>query len=132
MCFLILAMAVTVFSTLALAQRVVDPDAPWKVERAGTPMNRPARLALSQDVATINDGEFVRRVGSLLTLAGKPFRFNGNNLYYNQADIVYGRTAGVEDGCGRRRCGGLLRVAFRRGRACRCRLGIATSGSTPV
>ena len=95
--FLILAVAVAASSTLALAQRVVDPDAPWKVERAGTPMNRPARLALSQDVATINDGEFVRRVGSLLTLAGKPFRFNGNNLYYNQADIVYGRTAGVEE-----------------------------------
>ncbi len=95
--FLILAMALAALSTLAVAQRVVDPDAPWKVERAGTAMIRPAWLALSQDAATINDGEFVRRVGSLLTLEGKPFRFNGNNLYYNQADIVYGRTAGVEE-----------------------------------
>ena len=45
----------------------------------------------------IRGGEFVRRTGSVLTLSGKPFRFNGNNVYFNQADIVYGRQAGVEE-----------------------------------
>jgi uncharacterized protein (TIGR03437 family) len=45
----------------------------------------------------IKPGEFVRRAGSVLTLGGNPYRFNGNNLYYNQADIVYGRQAGVEE-----------------------------------
>ena len=42
-------------------------------------------------------GEFVKRAGSVLLLGGRPFRFNGNNVYYNQADIVYGRVAGVEE-----------------------------------
>ena len=55
-------------------------------------MNRPLRTA-----TPIQTGEFVRRTGSVLTLAGKPFRFNGNNVYYNQADIVYGRQAMVEE-----------------------------------
>ncbi len=48
-------------------------------------------------VPPIRPGEFVRRTGSVLTLGGRPFRFNGNNLYYNQADLVYGRLAGVEE-----------------------------------
>ncbi len=33
----------------------------------------------------------------MLILGGVPFRFNGNNVYYNQADLVYGRQAGVEE-----------------------------------
>lgn len=45
----------------------------------------------------VRAGEFVRRVGSVLLLDGKPFRFHGNNVYYNQADIVYGRAAGVAE-----------------------------------
>lgn len=77
---------------IAMAQRVVDPNSPWNVERQGTRMNRPLRTA-----TPIQAGEFVRRTGSVLTLAGKPFRFNGNNVYYNQADIVYGRQAMVEE-----------------------------------
>ena len=55
-------------------------------------------LGATSDLAPpINSGEFVRRQGSVLTIANKPFRFHGNNLYFNQADIVYGRTAGVEE-----------------------------------
>lgn len=46
---------------------------------------------------TIRDGEFVRRIGSTLSLAGRPFRFNGNNTYYLQAGIAYHRNAGVEE-----------------------------------
>ena len=61
---------------IAMAQRVVDPNSPWNVERQGTRMNRPLRTA-----PPIQAGEFVRRTGSVLTLAGKPFRFNGNNVY---------------------------------------------------
>jgi len=45
----------------------------------------------------VRAGEFVRRAGSVLLLDGKPFRFHGNNVYYNQADIVYGRSAGVAE-----------------------------------
>lgn len=33
----------------------------------------------------------------MLLLDGKPFRFHGNNVYYNQADLVYGREAGVAE-----------------------------------
>ena len=45
----------------------------------------------------INSGDFGCRQGSGLTIGDKPFRFNGNNLYFNQADISYGRTTGVEE-----------------------------------
>jgi mannan endo-1,4-beta-mannosidase len=45
----------------------------------------------------IHTGEFVRRVGTVLTVGGNPFRFHGNNVYFNQADIVYGGQAGVEE-----------------------------------
>ncbi len=81
---------------MAMAQRVVDPEAPWKFERSGNPIRR----SIGDRTVTlppIRPGEFVRRVGTVLTLGGRPFRFNGNNLYYNQADIVYGRLAGVEE-----------------------------------
>ena len=81
---------------IVMAQRVVDPQAPWKFERPGTPM-RQSFGDRTVTVPPIKSGEFVRRVGSVLTLGGKPFRFNGNNLYYNQADLVYGRLAGVEE-----------------------------------
>lgn len=40
---------------------------------------------------------FVRRQGHLLTLDGQPFRFLGNNVYFNQADIAYGQITHVEE-----------------------------------
>jgi endo-1,4-beta-mannosidase len=40
---------------------------------------------------------FVQRQGASLLLDGKPFRFLGNNVYFNQADIAYGLTANVEE-----------------------------------
>ena len=58
-----------------------------ETERGGVPDLAPA----------IRDEEFVSRIGSVLMLAGKPFRFHGNNIYFNQADIVYGRMAAVEE-----------------------------------
>ena len=81
----------------AFAQRMVDPDAPWKKEKPGVTMRGTFLDAASDLAPPINSGEFVRRQGSVLTIGGKPFRFNGNNIYFNQADIVYGRTAGVEE-----------------------------------
>lgn len=45
----------------------------------------------------IRDGEYVRRNGSTLTLAGQPFRFLGNNVYFNQADIVYHGPVPIEE-----------------------------------
>jgi mannan endo-1,4-beta-mannosidase len=45
----------------------------------------------------INDGEFVRRQGGILTLNGRPYRFHGNNIYFNQAAIAYGNIAAVEE-----------------------------------
>lgn len=81
----------------AFAQRAVDPDAPWKKEKPGLKMSGLFLIATSDLAPPITSGEFVRRQGSVLTIGGKPFRFNGNYLYSNQADIVYGRTAGVEE-----------------------------------
>jgi len=76
---------------LLTAQRVINP--PTQYEAAATKMSRSSHhLALP-----INDREFVRRQGAVLTLNGKPFRFHGNNIYFNQADIVYGRIAAVEE-----------------------------------
>lgn len=48
-------------------------------------------------VPAILDGEFVRRRGPVLTLRDRPFRFFGNNIYFNQADVAYGRSAAVEE-----------------------------------
>jgi mannan endo-1,4-beta-mannosidase len=48
-------------------------------------------------VPAILDGEFVRRRGPVLTLRDRPFRFSGNNIYFNQADVAYGRSAAVEE-----------------------------------
>ncbi len=45
----------------------------------------------------IRDGEFVRRSGATLTLAGRPFPFRGNNVYFNQAAVAYGETAALEE-----------------------------------
>ncbi|MBL8235853.1 MAG: cellulase family glycosylhydrolase [Bryobacterales bacterium] len=45
----------------------------------------------------MSPNEFVRRQGPLLTLNEKPFRFLGNNVYFNQADIAYGLAANVEE-----------------------------------
>ena len=75
---------------LLSAQRIIN--APNLPEAPAKKMSRSLR-----DIASpINDREFVRRQGSVLTLNGKPFRFLGNNVYFNQADIVYGRIAAVE------------------------------------
>ncbi len=91
----LIALLLAMSALPTFAQRVVDPDAPWKKEKPGVKMSI---LNATSDLALpINSGEFVRRQGSVLTVGGKPFRFNGNNLYFNQADIVYGRTAGVEE-----------------------------------
>jgi mannan endo-1,4-beta-mannosidase len=45
----------------------------------------------------ITAGDFVRRQGSSLTLNNNPFRFLGNNIYFNQADVAYGRASAVEE-----------------------------------
>ena len=92
-----LLFALTVLPGLGLAQRVVDPNAPWKLEKPGMSLNREFGIVPLAPGPPIRPGEFVRRTGSVLTLGGNPYRFNGNNLYYNQADIVYGRQAGVEE-----------------------------------
>jgi len=89
--------ALAVLPGLGLAQRVVDPDAPWKVEKPGMSLSREFGIVPLAPGPPIRPGEFVRRAGSVLTLGGNPYRFNGNNVYYNQADIVYGRQAGVEE-----------------------------------
>src|SRR4051794_3959326 len=89
--------ALGVLPGLALAQRVVDPDAPRKLEKPGMSQSREFGIVPLPAGPPIRAGEFVRRTGSVLTLGGNPYRFNGNNLYYNQADIVYGRQAGVEE-----------------------------------
>jgi mannan endo-1,4-beta-mannosidase len=45
----------------------------------------------------ITAGGFVRRQGSSLILNNTPFRFLGNNIYFNQADVAYGRASAVEE-----------------------------------
>lgn len=82
-----------VLAPLGRAQRVIAPDTPFRLER--TP-RRPAPQ-YSALFAPIEQGRFVERDGSLLLLNGLPFRFAGNNTYYLQADLVYGRQAGVEE-----------------------------------
>jgi len=77
---------------MLFSQRVVDRSAPTAVELKGSVMERGRAAG-----PPVRAGEFVRRAGSVLLLDGKPFRFHGNNVYYNQADIVYGRTAGVAE-----------------------------------
>ena len=80
---------------LAFGQRVVDANAPWK--REALRMSETERGGVPDLAPAIRDGEFVSRIGSVLMLAGKPFRFHGNNIYFNQADIVYGRISAVEE-----------------------------------
>ena len=41
--------------------------------------------------------DFVRRTGSTLTIDGLPYRFHGNNVYFNQSQIAYGNAAAVEE-----------------------------------
>ncbi len=77
--------------SLAHAQRITNANR--QPERPGTPMTQPTHN-LAPPIAP---NQFVRRRGGLLTLDNKPFRFHGNNVYFNQADIVYGRSAGVEE-----------------------------------
>lgn len=89
----------TVLTLPLAAQRVVNPAAPWSAERPGKSMspNAIGQNILPDLAPPIREGEFVGRVGSVLTLAGKPFRYYGNNVYFNQADIVYGRASAVEE-----------------------------------
>ena len=79
--------------SLVFAQRTV-PD--WRIA-VDQRVPRIAPKAASSTSISIRDGEFVRRIGSTLSLAGRPFRFNGNNTYYLQAEIAYRRNAGVEE-----------------------------------
>ena len=87
---------VVLVPSLLCGQRVVDPNAPWRVERSAPSV---LRLASEMPKASpaIDDGQFVGRAGSVLVLGGRPFRFAGDNAYYLQADLVYGRDAGVEE-----------------------------------
>ncbi len=48
-------------------------------------------------IQPINDGQFVRRQGASLSCNGLPYRFHGNNIYFNQAAIAYGNTAAYEE-----------------------------------
>ena len=82
--------------TLLFAQRVIPPDAPWRVEKSTSSVMRLANEA-QKAAPAITEGQFVRRTGSLLVLNGQPFRFAGDNAYYLQADLVYGRDAGVNE-----------------------------------
>lgn len=45
----------------------------------------------------IADAQFVRRQGATLLLDEQPFRFLGNNLYFNQAAVAYGQVAAYEE-----------------------------------
>ena len=91
-----------IFLTLMLAgplpaQRVVPR---WS--DAVDPGRAMVRDAVRQAVVNpalpeIRAGQFVRRVGTTLMLGGRPFRFNGNNTYYLQAELAYRRDAGVEE-----------------------------------
>jgi mannan endo-1,4-beta-mannosidase len=73
------------------AQRTLPANAVTARENPGIAMSS------SRQIPPIVDGQFVRRQGALLTLNGLPFRFHGNNVYYNQADVAYGRIATVEE-----------------------------------
>lgn len=87
----------------AFSQRIV-PD--WR-HAVDLRMPRLSSNPTAATFLTIRDGEFVRRIGSTLSLAGRPFRFNGNNTYYLQAEIAYHRNAGLNrtcGSCGRRSC----------------------------
>lgn len=79
---------------LLQAQRIV-PDWRDAVREEKGGLAAPRRAIVSS--MPIREGEFVRRIGSTLSLAGQPFRFNGNNTYYLQAEIAYRRLAGVTE-----------------------------------
>ena len=77
----------------AFAQRSV-PD--WRV--AVDPRRAVSRDAvLNPALPPVRPGQIVRRLGTTLLLGDRPFRFNGNNTYYLQAEIAYRRAAGVEE-----------------------------------
>src|SRR3974390_2872658 len=78
------------------AQRVLPPNAPWRVERPSSSVLRLLGEAPKASPAIV-EGQFVTRSGSLLVLGGQPFRFAGDNAYYLQADLVYGSDAGVNE-----------------------------------
>ncbi|MBK5292303.1 MAG: cellulase family glycosylhydrolase [Acidobacteriia bacterium] len=92
-----LALSVCVLALPALAQRVVPPwNAAIAVDRASSGHGR-RQTILNPMFPEIRQNEFVRRVGSTLMLGNRPFRFNGNNTYYLQAEIAYGRIHTVEE-----------------------------------
>lgn len=79
------------------AQRVVLP---WNetIDSAGPRhKGRVREAAVNSALRQIREGEFVRRSGSTLLLDSLPFRFNGNNTYYLQAEMAYGRPFTVEE-----------------------------------
>jgi len=81
----------------ALAQRIVPP---WDHTFGpnSPPSKNQAREAILNPVfPPIRNGEFVRRLGSTLMLGNRPFRSNGNNTYYLQAEIAYGRIGTVHE-----------------------------------
>ena len=82
----------------ALAQRIV-PD--WRdavdPQRLASPRGAARQAVVNPALPEIRAGQFVRRLGNTLLLGDRPFRFNGNNTYYLQAEIAYRREAGVEE-----------------------------------
>ena len=81
-----------------MAQRTV-PDWRQAVDplRASSPRAAARQAIVNPALPQIRQGQFVRRLGNTLMLGDRPFRFNGNNTYYLQAEIAYGREAGVEE-----------------------------------
>ena len=80
-------------AALAFAQRAV-PD--WRVAvDSSRTISRDA--VLNPALPPVRLGQIVRRVGTTLLLGDRPFRFNGNNTYYLQAEIAYRREAGVAE-----------------------------------
>ena len=83
------------FTAPLLAQRTV-PD--WRdAVRLTAPRAATSQAVVNPALPEIRSGQFVRRLGNTLMLGDRPFRFNGNNTYYLQAEIAYRREAGVEE-----------------------------------
>ncbi len=93
-----LVLAGLLFASPVLAQRTV-PDWRQAVDplRASSPRAAARQAIVNPALPQIRQGQFVRRLGNTLMLGDRPFRFNGNNTYYLQAEIAYGREAGVEE-----------------------------------
>ncbi len=91
------AAAVLLFVAPAFAQRTVPA---WNeaVDLRRSPVTASVRQGAANAILPeIQPGQFVRRLGTTLMLGDRPFRFNGNNTYYLQAEIAYRREAGVTE-----------------------------------